>query len=218
MQPRTDGPLLVRLEEATAVVTLNRPEQRNALNHELFTLLREVIAEARDDASVRALVLTGADDRSFCAGADIRAMQQMGTDAAREWSLLGHAVFAALEELPKPVIAAINGVALGGGCELALACDFRFMAETSQLGQPEIKLGLMPGWGGTQRLPRIVGEALAKDLVLTGRLMAAEEARLAGLINGVAESGASVLDVALLYARQFAALPPLAVGAAKRAI
>ena len=218
MQARTDGPLLVRLEEATAVLTLNRPDQRNALSHELFLLLRETIAEARNDASVRSLVLTGAGDRAFCAGADIRAMQKMGLDAAREWSLLGHAVFAALEDLPKPVIAAINGVALGGGCELALACDFRFMAETAQLGQPEIKLGLMPGWGGTQRLPRIVGEALAKDLVLTGRLMAADEARRAGLINGVAEDGASVLEVALVYAQQFASLPPLAVAAAKHAI
>src|SRR5688500_15100445 len=217
MQPRTDGPLLVRLEEATAVVTLNRPEQRNALNHELFTLLREVIAEARDDASVRALVLTGADDRSFCAGADIRSMQAMAVDAAREWSLLGHAVFQSLEALPKPVIAAINGVALGGGCELALACDFRFMAETAQLGQPEIKLGLMPGWGGTQRLPRIVGEAVAKDLILTGRLMRPDEALRAGLATGVAESGASVVEIALVYARQFASLPPLAIAAAKRA-
>jgi len=218
MNPRSDGPLTVRLEESTAILTLNRPEQRNALNRDVFLLLRELIGEAESDRAVRTLVLTGAGERAFCAGADIRAMQSIGVDAAREWSLLGHSVLQALEDLPKPVIAAINGVALGGGCELALACDFRFMAESAQIGQPEIKLGLMPGWGGTQRLPRIVGEALAKDLVLTGRLMAADEARRAGLINGIAETGASVLDLALVYARQFAALPPLAVAAAKRAI
>ena len=218
MQERTDGPLLVRLDETTAVLTLNRPEQRNALNPELFAALREAVAEAKDEPTVRAVVVTGSGERAFCAGADIRAMQSMGVDAAREWSLLGHTVFQAMEDLPKPVIAAINGVAVGGGCELALACDFRFMAEAAQVGQPEIKLGLMPGWGGTQRLPRIVGQALAKDLVLTGRLMGAEEALRVGLANGVAENGGSVLDVALVYARQFGALPPLAVGAAKRAI
>lgn len=208
----------MRLDESTAIFTLNRPEQRNALDRDLFAVLRAAIAETASDPAVRALVIVGAGDRAFCAGADVRAMRSMGVEAAREWSLLGHAAFQALEDLPKPVIAAINGVALGGGCELALACDFRFMAETAQLGQPEIKLGLIPGWGGTQRLPRIVGEALAKDLVLTGRLMAADEARRAGLINGIAESGASVLDLAVVFARQFAALPPLAVAAAKRAI
>ena len=218
MRERNDGSLLVRLEESTALLTLNRPEQRNALDQDLLSLLREVIVEAASDTDVRAIVVTGAGDRAFCAGADIRHMRSLGVDAAREWSLLGHSVFQSLEHVPKPVIAAINGAALGGGCELALACDFRFMAEAAQIGQPEIKLGLIPGWGGTQRLPRIVGEALAKDLVLTGRLMRADEALRAGLANGVADSGGSVLDIALVYARQFASLPPLAVAAAKRAI
>ena len=218
MKELLDGPLLVRHEESTVVITLNRPEQRNALNGEVFALLRETLAEACADTAVRALIVTGAGDRAFCAGADIRHMQAMSVDSAREWSLLGHAVFQALEDLPKPSIAAINGVALGGGCELALACDFRFMAETAQIGQPEIKLGLMPGWGGTQRLPRIVGHALAKDLILTGRLMRADEALRVRLVNGVADSGDSVLDIAHVYARQFASLPPLAVAAAKLAI
>jgi enoyl-CoA hydratase len=210
--------LLVRHEESTAVWTINRPEQRNALDADVLALLREAIDEAATDSEVRAIVLTGAGDRAFCAGADIRHMRSMGVDPAREWSLLGHSVLQALEDLPKPVIAAINGAALGGGCELALACDFRFMAEAAQIGQPEIKLGLIPGWGGTQRLPRIVGEALAKDLVLTGRLMRADEALRAGLVNGVEDSGSSVLDIALVYARQFSSLPPLAVAAAKRAV
>jgi enoyl-CoA hydratase len=218
MKELNEGPLLARREESTAVLTLNRPDQRNALNAELFEALRYAVGDIGADPHIRAVVITGAGDRAFCAGADIRAMQAMGVDTGREWSLLGHAVFQALEDLAKPTIAAINGAALGGGCELALACDFRFMAETAQIGQPEIKLGLIPGWGGTQRLPRIVGEARAKDLVLTGRLMSAEEASRVGLVNGIAESGASVLDIAMVYARQFATLPPLAVAAAKRAI
>ena len=218
MKLREDGPLLVRQDDTTATVTLNRPEQRNALDEALLGLLREAVDDAASDTSVRAVVITGAGERAFCAGADIRHMQTMDETQAREWGHLGHAVFAALERLPKPVIAAINGVAVGGGCELALACDFRFMAQSARIGQPEIKLGLIPGWGGTQRLPRIVGRSLAKDLVLTGRLMPADEALRVGLVGGVAPDAAAVFDLAMVYARQFAALPPLAVGYAKRAI
>jgi enoyl-CoA hydratase len=214
----TDGPVLLRREDTTAVLTLNRPEQRNALNEEVLRRLRDVIEGVEDDPDVRAVVITGSGDRAFCAGADIRKMQTMTEEQGREWSLLGHDVFARIEDLPKPVIAAINGIAVGGGCELALACDFRFMAEAAQLGQPEIKLGLIPGWGGTQRLPRIVGSALAKDLILTGRLMAADEARRVGLIHGVAQDAPGVLQQALVYAAQFANLPPLAVAYAKHAI
>jgi enoyl-CoA hydratase len=218
MRERTDGPLLVRLDDATAVLTINRPEQRNALDEALLRLLREVVDELAGDAGVRAVVLTGAGDRAFCAGADIRHMQTMDEHRAREWGHWGHATFGALEALPMPVIAAINGVAVGGGCELALACDFRFATKSAQIGQPEIKLGLIPGWGGTQRLPRVVGQALAKDLVLTGRLMPADEALRVGLVGGVAPDAAATLELAMVYARQFAALPPLAVGYAKRAI
>lgn len=213
-----DGPVIVRQHETTAVLTFNRPEQRNALDEAVLLQLRDVTAALRDAASVRAIVITGAGDRAFCAGADISTMQSMSEEAAIEWSRLGHDVFAAIEALPKPVIAAINGVAVGGGCELALACDFRFMAEGAQLGQPEVKLGLIPGWGGTQRLPRIIGAALAKDLILTGRLMGADEARRVGLVNGVAPTDGSVLEQALVYASQFQALPPLAIAFAKRAI
>ncbi len=212
-----DGPLRVRQEDTTAVITLNRPEQRNALNEDVLRLLRDLVRRVAADETVRAVVITGSGDRAFCAGADIRQMQSMTVERGREWALLGHDVFQKIEDLPKPVIAAINGVAVGGGCELALACDFRFMVDGAQIGQPEIKLGMIPGWGGTQRLPRIVGTALAKDLVLTGRLMASDEAHRVGLVNGVAPPG-GVLEQALVYATQFASLPPLAVGFAKRAI
>jgi enoyl-CoA hydratase len=198
-------------------LTLNRPDQRNALNEEALHTLRRALDGASAAPAVRALVITGAGEKAFCAGADIRTMQAMSVEQGRAWSRLGHEVFRLVEQVPKPVIAAINGIAVGGGCELALACDFRFIAERAQLGQPEIKLGMIPGWGGTQRLPRIVGAALAKDLVLTGRLMTAEEARRVGLVNGIAPDG-TALQVALVYAQQFATLPPLAVGYAKLAI
>ncbi|HEU5317615.1 MAG TPA: enoyl-CoA hydratase-related protein [Chloroflexota bacterium] len=218
MSQRTDGPLLVRMDDTTAVLTLNRPEQRNAFDGSLLRLLREVIDDLDRDDSVRAVVITGAGERAFCAGADIRHMQSMDVHRAREWGHLGHAAFGALEALRKPVIAAINGAALGGGCELTLACDFRFAAKGAVIGQPEIKLGLIPGWGGTQRLARVVGQALAKDLILTGRLMPADEALRVGLVGGVAPDPAATLELAMVYARQFASLPPLAVGFAKRAI
>jgi enoyl-CoA hydratase len=169
------------------------------------------------DPRIRSVVITGSGDRAFCAGADIRQMQEMSLDWGREWTLLGHDVFNKIEALPKPVIAAINGTAVGGGCELALACDFRFMAEDARLGQPEIKLGMIPGWGGTQRLPRIVGVSLAKDVIFTGRLMGAEEATRVRLVNGTTPPG-QVVEHALTYAKQFDQLPPLAVGFAKQAI
>ena len=167
------------------MLTLNRPEARNALNAEVLRLLRLVAAEAGADETVRAVVITGAGERAFCAGADIRGMSEMSAAGAREWAGLGHAVFRSLELLPKPVIAAVNGTAVGGGLELALACDLRVLAESARLGQPEIKLGMIPGWGGTQRLPRLAGMTLAREMVLTGELVGAEQALRAGLVNRV---------------------------------
>jgi enoyl-CoA hydratase len=145
-------------------------------------------------------------------------MQSMTPVQAREWSLLGQDVFGRLAQLPKPVIAAINGIAVGGGCELALACDFRFADEAAQLGQPEIKLGLIPGWGATQRLPRLVGHAVAKNLILTGRLVSAGAAHRLGLIDAVAMPPSTAMEIAMTFAKQFATLPPLAVAFAKRAV
>ena len=214
---RTDGVLLSRLEGATAVLTLNRPEARNAFNADLLHALQAALAEANADERVRAVVVTGAGDRAFCAGADIRQMQAMSAADGRRWSQLGHGVFKDLEDLPLPTIAAVNGVAAGGGCEVTLACDFRIAAETAQLGQPEIKLGIIPGWGGTQRLPRLIGMAHAKALILTGRMIGAEEAYRIGLVDRVAAEG-EALAAALEFAAQFAALPPLAVRYAKHAI
>ncbi len=217
MNEVTEGPLLIRRDGSTAVLTLNRPDARNALDADLLHRLAAALAGLGESDAVRAVVITGAGDRAFCAGADIRQMRGMTADDGRRWSQLGHQVFQQLEDLPLPVIAAINGAAVGGGCELALACDFRFMAEGAVIGQPEIKLGMLPGWGGTQRLPRLIGLARAKELVLTGRLMDAQEAERAGLINAVTPSG-QTLARALEFAAQFASLPPLAVRFAKRAM
>jgi enoyl-CoA hydratase len=217
MQTREDGPLLVRQEGTTVILTLNRPAARNALDVEVLGRLRDTAAAADEDETVRAVVITGAGERAFCAGADIRAMRTMDDADARRWAELGHDAFRAVEGLSKPAIAAVNGSAFGGGCELALACDFRIMAESAQLGQPEIKLGIIPGWGGTQRLPRLAGMTLAKEMVLTGRAIDAATAVRASLVNRVVPD-ADVLPTALALAAEFSTLPPLAVTYAKQAL
>ena len=159
------------------------------------------------------VVLTGAGEKAFAAGADIKYMSGLDVDEAKEWGALGHEAGRLLETMPKPTIAAINGFALGGGCELALACDLRYGASTAKLGQPEINLGIIPGWGGTQRLPRVVGLGVAKELILTGRVVGAEEALRVGLVNGVHDP---VLEKAREVAGLLASKAPLALAAIKR--
>ena len=161
---------------------------------------------------MRAVVLTGAGDRAFAAGADIKYMSGLDVEAAQAWGALGHEAARLLETMPKPTIAAVNGFALGGGCELALACDIRYCSSRAKLGQPEINLGLVPGWGGTQRLARTVGAGFAKELIFTGRLVEAEEALRIGLVQAVHDP---VLDQALATARLLAAKSPVALRAAK---
>ena len=171
---------------------------------------------AADDA-VRAVVLTGAGDRAFVAGADIKYMSGLDVAEAGDWGALGHECGRLLETMPKATIAAVNGFALGGGCELALACDIRLASSRAKLGQPEINLGIIPGWGGTQRLGRVVGLGLAKELVLTGRTVDADEALRIGLVNAVHEPG-RLLDAARETAALIASKSPLAVAAAKAAL
>jgi enoyl-CoA hydratase len=187
----------------------------NALDRPTLEELRDRLLELRDDAEARVVVLTGSGEKAFVAGADIKYMGGLGNEEAKEWGELGHAAGQLLETMPKPTIAAINGFALGGGCELALACDLRYASSTAKLGQPEINLGIIPGWGGTQRLARVCGLGVAKDLILTGRVVDAEEALRFGLISGVHDP---VLDKALEVARLLAAKSPLALAAAKRAL
>jgi enoyl-CoA hydratase len=204
----------VEREDAVATVVVDREEAMNALDVVTLTELRDVLQELRDDADVRVVVLTGAGERAFVAGADIKAMSVMDVDAAKKWGALGHEVSALLESIAKPTIAAINGFALGGGCELALACDIRYASSNAKLGQPEINLGIIPGWGGTQRLARACGIGCAKELILTGRVVDAEEALQRGLVNGVHDP---VLDKALDTARALASKSPVALRAAKEA-
>jgi enoyl-CoA hydratase len=204
----------VEREDAVATVVVDRPDAMNALDVATLTELRDRLSELRDDDGVRAVVLTGSGDRAFIAGADIKYMSGLDSDGAKEWGGLGHEAATLLETMPKPTIAAINGFALGGGCELALACDLRYASSKAKLGQPEINLGIIPGWGGTQRLARVCGIGFAKELIFTGRLVDAEEALQRGLVNAV---HAPVLEAALETARLLASKGPLALAAAKAA-
>jgi enoyl-CoA hydratase len=210
---------MVHLERdrAVALLTIDRPEAMNALDVETLTGLRERLLELREDGQTRVIVLTGAGDRAFAAGADIKYMSGLDSEGAREWGDLGHSVGGLLETSPAPTVAAVNGFALGGGCELALACDLRYASSTAKLGQPEINLGIIPGWGGTQRLPRATSLGFAKELVLTGRLVDADEAERHGLVNAVYEPG-ELLEKVMETARLIASKSPLALAAAKRAL
>ena len=197
-------------EGAVAIVTVARPEALNALNTETNERLADIVSELSADGAVRAVVLTGAGGTSFVAGADIAEMQHFSAEQARRFGALGQAVMNGIEAAPQPWVAAVNGFALGGGCELALACDIRLASEKAKFGQPEIGLGITPGFGGTQRLPRMVGEGWAKYLVLSGRHIRAEEALRIGLVQAVFPA-AELQAEALKLARELAARPPLAV-------
>ena len=207
----------VSLDGGVAVLTLDRPEAMNALDVATLTALRDRLHDAESDAGTRVVVLTGAGERAFAAGADIKYMSGLGVEAAQEWGALGHECGRLLETIPKPTIAAVNGFALGGGCELALACDIRYASSAAKLGQPEINLGIIPGWGGTQRLARVCGLGVAKELILSGRLVPADEALRIGLVNAVHEPG-ELLERTLETARLLASKSPLALAAAKEAV
>jgi enoyl-CoA hydratase len=207
----------VSRDDGVAVVTVNRPDALNALDAETLGALRDRLVEIADEPDVRVVVLTGAGDRAFIAGADIKYMSGLDVDEAKRWGALGQEAGRLLETMPKPTIAAVNGFALGGGCELALACDFRYAARNAKLGQPEVNLGIIPGWGGTQRLARTVGIGIAKELVLTGRMVDAEEALRIGLVNAVFDQG-ELVEKTLQSARALAAKGPLALAAAKSAL
>jgi enoyl-CoA hydratase len=196
-----------------ALVTIDRQDALNALNVETLTELRDRLRELASDDSVRVVVLTGAGEKAFVAGADIKYMSGLEPAQAKDWGALGHEAARLLEEMPKPTIAAINGFALGGGCELALGCDIRYASSRARLGQPEIDLGIVPGWGGTQRLARVCGLGIAKELILTGRMVGAEEALRIGLVNAIADP---VLDHALGVAGKLAEKSQVALRVAKR--
>ena len=209
--------VLYERREAVAQLTLNRPDQLNALSTRLLGALRERIGELAADREVRAVVVTGAG-RAFAAGADIGEMRGMTALAAESFSRLGHETLAALEALPVPVIAAVNGFALGGGLELALACDFVYAARRARFGQPEVSLALIPGFGGTSRLPRRVGPGWARELVTSGEAIGTDIAERIGLVNRVFDDEAGLLAAALEAGQSIAKKGPLAVARAKRVL
>ena len=189
-------------------MTIDRQEALNALDVATLTELRDRLRELADDDAARVVILTGAGEKAFVAGADIKYMSRLDVDQAKQWGALGHEAGRLLETMPKPTIAAINGFALGGGCELAVACDLRYAASSAKLGQPEVNLGIIPGWGGTQRLARLSGLGVAKELTFTGRIVDAEEALRIGLVNAVHDP---VLDKAREVGALLASKSPIAL-------
>ncbi|MEI8135238.1 MAG: enoyl-CoA hydratase-related protein [bacterium] len=206
------------IEERVARITINRPEKLNALSSAVLDDLRHLVTDLRERDDVRVVVITGSGEKAFVAGADIGELAALNDiDEGREFAQNGQAVFSLIESSPKPFIAAVNGFALGGGCELALACHIRICSENAKFGQPEVNLGIIPGYGGTQRLTRVLGRTLATDLILTGRQMDAREALEQGLVARVVAQ-AELLSTATQMAQTIAAKAPLAISAALECI
>jgi len=201
--------LIVELDGGVLTVTIHRPKVLNALNAATFVELAQVLDEAAANDAVRVLIITGAGEKSFVAGADINELAVTTPVGGREHARRGQRVFDRIERLGKPVVAAINGFALGGGCELAMACSIRLAADTARFGQPEINLGLIPGYAGSQRLPRLIGRGRAQELLLTGDMIGADEAWRIGLVNKVYPA-ASLMDEARKLAQTLAAKAPVA--------
>jgi len=202
--------LLLERDGAVAVLTINRPQVLNALNTPTVDALRRAVLELKHDPAIRAVILTGAGEKAFVAGADINELAVQRPVDGKEHALRGQHVFDLIENMGKPVIAAINGYALGGGCELAMACTLRLAADTARLGQPEINLGIIPGYAGTQRLARLVGKGAALEVLLTGRHITAAEALQMGLVSRVVPA-AELMTEARKLASDLAAKPPVAV-------
>ncbi|WP_437674657.1 enoyl-CoA hydratase-related protein [Sorangium sp. So ce131] len=212
------SPVKLERRGAVAVLTIDRADRRNALSRDALLAFGRLGRELVADPEVRALVITGAGDKAFCAGADLKERQGMSPDDVRRQVGLYRTELGVLARSPKPVVAAINGVAFGGGLELALLCDLRVAAPHAELALPETSLGIIPGAGGTQRLPRVVGEARAKEMILLGRKLAASEALAWGLVNRVSPEGTPVVDDAIAWIEPIASGAPIAQAAALRAI
>lgn len=202
--------LLVERDGAVAIVTFNRPKVLNALNTQTLTELSAAMAAFKDDEGVRAIVLTGAGEKSFVAGADINELAVQTPIEGKEHARRGQQIFDAIEQLGKPVIAAVNGFALGGGCEMAMACTMRIAADTARFGQPEINLGIIPGYAGSQRLPRLVGKGIAMEILLTGDMISAQRAYEIGLVNKVVPA-AELMAEARKLAQLLASKAPIAI-------
>jgi enoyl-CoA hydratase len=202
--------LLFEIEDSIAVITINRPEKLNALNTATFLELNDVLLKIQQNGSIRGVLIKGSGDKAFVAGADIEEIQDLSLEKGVEFSKLGQGVFSLIENLGKPVIALIDGYALGGGCELTMACHLRFASDRSKFGQPEVNLGLIPGYGGTQRLPRLIGRSLALEYLLTADIVSAQRAYEIGLVNKVVPSE-ELLDTGKKTLKQILSKGPVAV-------
>lgn len=209
--------IIYEKNEGVATITLNRPEALNAFSKEVVEEILHALEDVKTDEAVRVVVLTGAGEKAFSAGADIKAMVGMTALKARELSLIGERLCVSLENLEKPVIAAINGYALGGGLEVAMSCDLRIASENAKMGQTEINIGLIPGWGGTQRLTRLVGMTKAKELVFTGRIIDAKTAEQIGIVNMVVPAD-KFRETVSQFAKDLASKAPVALKVAKALI
>jgi enoyl-CoA hydratase len=207
----------LEVEATTAIITIDRPKALNALNPQVLSELADAVAQIRTNAAVRAVIITGAGEKAFVAGADIAAMANFNAEEAKAFGELGHRVMDAIEALPVPVIAAVNGFALGGGSELALACDFIYASEKAKFGLPEVSLGVIPGFGGTQRLTRLLGRARAKEIIFTGDMIDAAKAKAIGLALEVV-APEELLPFCKKVAATIAKRGPLAITQAKTAI
>jgi enoyl-CoA hydratase len=210
-------PVLLDRKSRVATLTINRPRVLNALDSATFAGIESAFDEIEQDADVRCVIVTGAGERAFCAGADVRELNGLGAEGALAFMARGQRLFDRIAQSPKPTIAALNGYALGGGLELAMACDIRIAAATATFGQPEITLGSLPGWGGTQRLPLLVGLGRSRELILTGRIIEADEAERIGLVSQVVPTAELARAVEAL-AERIASLAPVALALAKDAL
>jgi len=209
--------VIYEIENSTAVITISRPKALNALNRDTLNELIDCFNKIEEDSSIMAVIITGAGEKSFIAGADISYMNEFNALEGRDFGSLGHKVMRAIEVCSRPVIAAVNGFALGGGCELALACDIRIASENAKFGQPEVNLGVIPGFGGTQRLPRLIGKGLASELLFTGDIIDAQEADRIGLVNRVVALDQLMAECKKI-AHKIAMRGPVAVRICKEAV
>ena len=209
--------IIFKVEDGIATITFNRPDTLNALNSELLKEFSQALDEIATNEDIRVLVLTGAGEKSFVAGADITELATFNALQAKRFSERGHFMLNKLQELPIPVIAAVNGFALGGGCEIALACDFIYASENAMFGLPEINLGIIPGFGGTQRLSRLIGKNIAKELIFTGKMIPASEAHAIGMVNSIC-SQESLMDEIVKTSKSIVLKGKVSLRAAKQAI
>ena len=209
--------ILFKVENDVAVITFNRPKSLNVMDMATTLELKNVINECKEDEGIRAVILTGAGDKAFVAGADVTELKDKNPSGVMKFLELGHSILRLIETMDKPVVAAVNGFALGGGMEIAMACDIRFASDKARFGQPEVLLGFIPGWGGTQRLTRLVGIGRAKELIMTGEQITAQRAYEIGLVNRIFPAE-RLMDEAMKFTQKLTKMPPFAIKMAKYAI